>query len=272
MADVLGDQAVFRAVVLVEGRLGDARGADQPVDADRADAVVVEELVRGLQDAELRRGGGQGRAGAGDLDRHWGRLSVWVHLRRSRVRGYRAISVLRRDRRGSGRGCTVLQNSGGRNPECGVPSGEVRRARVRRPSKCDDSTCGQTDLSVCPHLLSPVGVERSTGPGDDVGFIPMNGAVQLPLDLAELTITASGGSLVRRSVLPSGVRILSEQVPGIAERDRRILGRRRLPRRAAGHLRLDPLPRAPALQGHEDRAPRSTSRSRSTRSAASTTR
>jgi predicted Zn-dependent peptidase len=42
----------------------------------------------------------------------------------------------------------------------------------------------------------------------------VNGAVQLPLDLAELTITASGGSLVRRSVLPSGVRILSEQVPG----------------------------------------------------------
>src|SRR3954454_7492768 len=42
----------------------------------------------------------------------------------------------------------------------------------------------------------------------------MNGAVQLPLDLAELTISASGGSLVRRTVLPSGVRILSEQVPG----------------------------------------------------------
>jgi predicted Zn-dependent peptidase len=42
----------------------------------------------------------------------------------------------------------------------------------------------------------------------------MNGAVQLPLDLAELTIPASGGSLVRRSVLPSGVRILTEQVPG----------------------------------------------------------
>jgi predicted Zn-dependent peptidase len=42
----------------------------------------------------------------------------------------------------------------------------------------------------------------------------MNGAVQLPLDLGELTITASGGSLVRRSVLPSGVRILSEHVPG----------------------------------------------------------
>jgi predicted Zn-dependent peptidase len=42
----------------------------------------------------------------------------------------------------------------------------------------------------------------------------MNGAVSLPLDLAELTFTASGDSLVRRSVLPSGVRILSEHVPG----------------------------------------------------------
>jgi predicted Zn-dependent peptidase len=42
----------------------------------------------------------------------------------------------------------------------------------------------------------------------------MNGAVTLPLDLAELSFTASGASLVRRSVLPSGVRILSESVPG----------------------------------------------------------
>jgi len=41
-----------------------------------------------------------------------------------------------------------------------------------------------------------------------------NGAVSLPLDLAELAFTASGDSLVRRSVLPSGVRILSEHVPG----------------------------------------------------------
>jgi predicted Zn-dependent peptidase len=40
-----------------------------------------------------------------------------------------------------------------------------------------------------------------------------NGAVALPLDLADLSFTASG-ALVRRSVLPSGVRILSEQVPG----------------------------------------------------------
>lgn len=42
----------------------------------------------------------------------------------------------------------------------------------------------------------------------------MNGAVELPLDLGELRITASGGSLVRRSVLPSGVRILTEHMPG----------------------------------------------------------
>ena len=42
----------------------------------------------------------------------------------------------------------------------------------------------------------------------------MNGAVALPLDLNEIRITASGGSLVRRSVLPSGVRILTEHMPG----------------------------------------------------------
>ncbi|MEP6481714.1 MAG: pitrilysin family protein [Rhodoglobus sp.] len=41
-----------------------------------------------------------------------------------------------------------------------------------------------------------------------------NGAVSLPLDLAELAFTASGDSHVRRTVLPSGVRILSESVPG----------------------------------------------------------
>ena len=42
----------------------------------------------------------------------------------------------------------------------------------------------------------------------------MNGAVEFPLGLAELSFTAAGDSLVRRTVLPSGVRILSEQVPG----------------------------------------------------------
>jgi predicted Zn-dependent peptidase len=42
----------------------------------------------------------------------------------------------------------------------------------------------------------------------------MNSAVALPLDVADLSFTASGDSLVRRTVLPSGVRILSEHVPG----------------------------------------------------------
>jgi predicted Zn-dependent peptidase len=42
----------------------------------------------------------------------------------------------------------------------------------------------------------------------------MNGAVQLPLDLPELSFLSAGDALVRRSVLPSGVRILSEKVPG----------------------------------------------------------
>ncbi len=42
----------------------------------------------------------------------------------------------------------------------------------------------------------------------------MNGAVKFPLGLADLSFTASGGSLVRRTVLPSGVRILSERVLG----------------------------------------------------------
>lgn len=42
----------------------------------------------------------------------------------------------------------------------------------------------------------------------------MNGAVDLPLDLAELGFTATGDCVVRRTVLPGGVRILTEQVPG----------------------------------------------------------
>ena len=41
-----------------------------------------------------------------------------------------------------------------------------------------------------------------------------SGAVALPLETAELSFIASGDSLIRRSVLPSGVRILSESVPG----------------------------------------------------------
>lgn len=42
----------------------------------------------------------------------------------------------------------------------------------------------------------------------------MTGAVALPLDLSEIDLTASGGTRVRRSILRSGVRVLSEDVPG----------------------------------------------------------
>lgn len=38
--------------------------------------------------------------------------------------------------------------------------------------------------------------------------------VLFPLDQPELSFTASGGSTVRRSILPSGVRVLTESVPG----------------------------------------------------------
>ncbi|GAA1945535.1 M16 family metallopeptidase [Agromyces allii] len=42
----------------------------------------------------------------------------------------------------------------------------------------------------------------------------MNGAVDLPLGTAELSFTAAGDARVRRTILPSGVRVLTEQVPG----------------------------------------------------------
>lgn len=42
----------------------------------------------------------------------------------------------------------------------------------------------------------------------------MNNPIAFPLDLPELEFRASGDALVRRSVLPSGVRILTERVPG----------------------------------------------------------
>ncbi|MGA0568680.1 M16 family metallopeptidase [Rathayibacter sp. KR2-224] len=43
----------------------------------------------------------------------------------------------------------------------------------------------------------------------------MNGAVDLPLDRADLSFAASGDALVSRTVLPSGVRVLTERVPGV---------------------------------------------------------
>lgn len=44
----------------------------------------------------------------------------------------------------------------------------------------------------------------------------MTGAISLPLDLPELEATISQGALLRRTVHPSGVRILTEKVPGAA--------------------------------------------------------
>jgi predicted Zn-dependent peptidase len=40
--------------------------------------------------------------------------------------------------------------------------------------------------------------------------------IVFPLDQSELSFTASGGSVVRRTVLPSGVRVLTEHMPGAA--------------------------------------------------------
>jgi predicted Zn-dependent peptidase len=42
----------------------------------------------------------------------------------------------------------------------------------------------------------------------------VNGAVDLPLETPELSFQASGDAAIRRTVLPSGVRVLSERVPG----------------------------------------------------------
>lgn len=42
----------------------------------------------------------------------------------------------------------------------------------------------------------------------------MKKPIEFPLDLASLEFVASGDALVRRTILPSGVRILTEKVPG----------------------------------------------------------
>ena len=42
----------------------------------------------------------------------------------------------------------------------------------------------------------------------------MNGPVSLPLDSVELSFRATGDALVRRTLLPTGVRVLTEQMPG----------------------------------------------------------
>ena len=44
----------------------------------------------------------------------------------------------------------------------------------------------------------------------------MRDAIELPLDLPEIEARVSNGGLFRRSVLPSGVRLLTEEVVGAA--------------------------------------------------------
>lgn len=79
----------------------------------------------------------------------------------------------------------------------------------------------RTDWSVCPlflELLYPqntwVRIGGAAFADNDLGSNVMNGAVGLPLDLAELGFTATGDCAVRRTILPSGVRVLTEEVPG----------------------------------------------------------
>ena len=82
------------------------------------------------------------------------------------------------------------------------------------------------------------------------------------------TRSSGTGSRVRRSVLPGGLRVVSEAMPGVRVGRLRHLGRRRQPRRAAVAGRRVALPRAPAVQGHRRAATRWRSRRRWTRSAA----
>src|SRR5690606_15201589 len=96
----------------------------------------------------------------------------------------------------------------------------ARLGRADRSGPFDFSaqatTEGRTDRLVCCEIrLAPIRGEPGPNARSEWRRLDtMNGAVQLPLDVAELRIDASGGTLVRRSVLPSGVRILTEQVPG----------------------------------------------------------
>ena len=57
-------------------------------------------------------------------------------------------------------------------------------------------------------------------------------------------------SRVRRTVLPSGLRVVTEHMAGVRSASIGVWVGGRLPRRDAGAARLLALPRAPALQGH----------------------
>ena len=66
------------------------------------------------------------------------------------------------------------------------------------------------------------------------------------------------GGLVRRTVLPGGLRVITEALPTVRSATHRHLGRRRLARRVDRAGRLLALPRAPAVQGHRHAGTRST--------------
>ena len=63
---VLHHEGVLRAEVLVEGRLRHRGFGDEPVDADRTDALFVEQLIRRVEDALL-----------GGCERHGYRRLCW---------------------------------------------------------------------------------------------------------------------------------------------------------------------------------------------------
>ena len=60
LGNVGDDEPVFGSVMLVERRLGNAGLADQPVDADAANTVVIEEPVCRLENATFGRSGRSG--------------------------------------------------------------------------------------------------------------------------------------------------------------------------------------------------------------------
>ena len=94
----------------------------------------------------------------------------------------------------------------------------TRLANEKNLTQTEDRQVCLSALSLGPIGPSVGGTDaRTPRPGPEKGDVSssvMNGAIPLPLGQADLSFTASGDSLVRRTVLPSGVRILSEQVPG----------------------------------------------------------
>ena len=92
-----------------------------------------------------------------------------------------------------------------------------------------------------------------------------------PSPVRTRTLIREDGGVIRRTDPAQRAAGHHRAAARAAVGQHRGLGRRRLARRVAGAARLLALPRAPAVQGHRASAPRSTSRSRSTRSAGSST-